>query len=79
MTDGKRFVGSNRGAQLLQPDVQRVISPFDEAVGVEEQHGAWRQTDCGGLAADPRLNAERQGGFQFDEVGRPAGPGKHGW
>jgi hypothetical protein len=77
VADSMGLVGRNRGAQLLQADVQRVISAFDEAVGIEEQHGAWRETDCGGSAPCSRLNAKGQGGFEFDEGSRPAGPGKH--
>jgi hypothetical protein len=78
VADSNGLVGRNRGTQLLQADVQRVIAAFDEAVGIEEQDGAWRQTDCGGSAARSRLNAKGQGGFEFDEGGRPGGPGKHG-
>jgi hypothetical protein len=78
VADSKRLVGRNRGAQLLQADVQRVISAFDKAVGIEEQHGAWRQTDGSGSAACFRLNTKGQAGFEFDEGGRPGGSGEHG-
>lgn len=68
---------AEQGGEGAQPDVDVLITGFDEAVGVQDQAVADREVEGDGLEGDA-ADSQRCPGGQVEQLGRSAGPGAYG-